>query len=141
MTPDYSIESSRSFITESIAARRERRNLGFGIFRGAELAGSIGFVDFDWTTRKTELGYWIDKREEGRGIITAACKILVEYAFDDLSMNRIEIRCAAENIRSAAVPERLGFRLEGALRQVEYRNGKLHDFNIYGLLADDPRLW
>jgi ribosomal-protein-serine acetyltransferase len=141
MTPDYSMESSRKFLSDAIANRREKKNLGFGIFRRDELIGSIGFVEFDWKSRRTEIGYWIDKAEEGKGIVSRACRLLINYAFEDLDMNRIEIRCSAENTRSAAVPERLGFTKEGILRQAEFRNGKLHDFNIYALLAEDPRLW
>jgi len=141
MTADYSLESSKKFLTEAIANRRERKNLGLGIFRDEQLIGSIGFVEFDWTSRKTEIGYWLDSEEEGQGIVTRACRTLIEYAFQELGMNRIEIRCSAENFRSAAVAERLGFTKEGTLRQAELRNGKLHDFCIFGLLADDPSLW
>ena len=141
MTPDYSIKHARKFLTEGILARKERKSLGLAIFRRGELIGSIGFVEFDWKARKTEIGYWIDKSVEGRGIITRATRMLIDYAFDELDMNRIEIQCSAENVRSAAVPERLGFKLEGYLRQAEFRNGKLHDFKIYSLLAEDDRLW
>jgi ribosomal-protein-serine acetyltransferase len=141
MTPDYSIDHSKKFLTDAIANTRERKSLGLGMFRGGELIGSIGFVEFDWRSRRTEIGYWIDRAEEGKGIVTRACRLLIEYAFDDLDMNRIEIRCSAENVRSAAVPERLGFTKEGFLRQAEFRNGKFHDFFVFGLLAEDPRLW
>ena len=141
VTPDYCIESSKTFLSQAIANRTARKNLGLGIFRDERLIGSIGFVEFDWVARKTEIGYWLDSAEVGRGIVTQACRALIKYAFEELEMNRIEIQCSAENHRSAAIPERLGFTKEGVLRQAEMRNGKLHDFNIYGLLAEDPRLW
>ena len=141
MTPEYSIESSEKFLTDAIISRRERKNLGLGIFRSEQLIGSVGFVKFDWVSKKTEIGYWVDREEEGKGIVTRSCRTLIEYAFDELGMNRIEIRCSSENLRSAAVPERLGFTKEATLRQAEFRNGKPHDFYIYGLLAADPRLW
>jgi len=141
MTPGYSIESAKDFVARSIATVEAKSGLGFGIFRDRQFIGSVGFVYFDWVARKTEIGYWIDKREEGKGIITKACVRLIRYAFDDLRMNRIEIRCSTENLRSAAIPERLGFKKEGVLRQVELRNGRLHDFTVYGLLADDPHVW
>ena len=48
-------------------------------------------------------------------------------------------RYAAANLRSAAIPERLGFRKEGVLRQSEFRDGKLHNFIIYGQLAEEWR--
>ena len=137
MTPDYDLASAEEFIERSKKAIAEKSGQGFGIFRDEEFIGSIGFVYFDWKTRKTEIGYWIDKEDEGKGIVSSACRTLIDYAFDDLSMNRIEIRCSATNARSAAIPERFGFTKEGVLRQSEWRNGQLHDFNVYGLLASE----
>ena len=141
MTTDYSIESAREFINNANEAIAQCKALSLGIFRKDTLIGGIGFVLFDWKSRKTEIGYWIDKAEEGRGIITRSTVALIEYAFDKLKLNRVEIRCSAENRRSAAIPERLGFVREGRLRQAEYRNGRLHDFYVFGLLADDERVW
>jgi ribosomal-protein-serine acetyltransferase len=141
MTPDYSRESTETFLRTSIEARRRRENLGFGLWQGTSLIGSIGFTRFDWTSKKTEIGYWIDKDWEGKGIVTEATKTLIKYAFDDLGLNRIEIHCSTLNARSSAIPERLGFQKEGVLRRSEFRNGTLHDFAIYGLLADDSRVW
>jgi ribosomal-protein-serine acetyltransferase len=141
MTDDYSLESAKKFIDDSITNRKERKNLGLGIFRGDEVIGSIGFVHFDWEARKTEIGYWIARSEEGKGIISTATKRLIEYTFDELEFNRIEIRCSVENARSAAVPIRLGFQLEGTFRQAEIIHGRFHDFYVYALLAEDKRLW
>ena len=135
--PDYSAESAKEFIRASIASTTDGSHLGLGIFKDGNFIGSIGYVKLDWTSRKTEIGYWIDKAEEGKGIISEACRVLIDYAFGDLGMNRIEIRCSAENRRSAAIPELFGFKKEGVLRQSEFRNGRLHDFVIYGLLADE----
>ena len=141
MTPDYSLDSAKDFIVRAKKGLVERTSTSFAIFHGDKFIGSIGFVYFDWKARKTEIGYWIAKEEEGKGLITRLCQLIIRYAFDDLDMNRVEIRCAADNMRSAAVPQRLGFKKEGTHRQAEFRNGELRDFNIYGLLATDPRLW
>jgi ribosomal-protein-serine acetyltransferase len=141
MIPDYSLESARTFIIESITNRLQKKDLRLGIFRESKLIGSIGFVHFDLDAKKTEIGYWIDKDEERRGIITRACRVLIDYAFNELEMNRVEIRCSTKNLRSAAVPERLGFTKEAVLRQSERLKDGLHDFSVYSLLAQDPRLW
>ncbi len=138
-TPDYSIESAKKFIADGIAHRLERKTLGLAVLRGDRLIGSIGFNRLDWAAHVCEIGYWIDLGEEGKGIITRACRTMIAYAFDRLEMNRVEIRCSTENARSAAVPERLGFTKEGVLRQAEMLSGRAHDFCIYGLLAEDPR--
>jgi ribosomal-protein-serine acetyltransferase len=141
MTPDYSLESARTFIIDSITNRLQKKDLRLGIFHDSKLIGTIGFVYFDLEAGKTEMGYWIDREHEGRGIVTKACRVLIDYAFDELKLNRVEIRCSAKNLRSSAVPEGLGFTKEGVLRQSEVLHDGLHDFNVYGLLAQDPRLW
>lgn len=86
---------------------------------------------------KTEIGYWIDREEQGKGIVSAATVKLIAFAFDTIGINRIEIRCAADNRRSAAIPRRLGFQQEGCLRQSEFRNGRLRDFLVFGLIKSE----
>jgi ribosomal-protein-serine acetyltransferase len=139
MVDDYSLKHAKTFIAESITSRGRKESCGFGIFCHEKLIGSIGFVNFDWKSRRTELGYWIAKEEEGKGIITRASKILIDHAFRKWKINRIEIRCSTVNTRSSAVPKRLGFRLEGTLRKYAFRNGRMHDFYVYGLLASEWR--
>jgi ribosomal-protein-serine acetyltransferase len=139
ITPDYSLESARQFIRQYLVDREERKTLGLGIFRGDRFIGSIGFVNFDWRAMKTEIGYWISSEDEGKGIVSSACRLLIDFAFNELKMNRIEIRCSSENSRSAAIPKRLGFQKEGRLRQSEFRDGHLHDFDVFGLLASEWR--
>lgn len=141
MTPDYSIDSAKKFITDGIKNRLDKKTLGLALERDGKLIGSTGFNRLDWTARVCEIGYWIDRAEEGKGVVTRACRAMIDYAFHGLELNRVEIRCSTENSRSAAVPERLGFKLEGTLRQADVLNGRAHDFYIYGLLAQDPRLW
>ena len=141
MTPEYSTEDARKFVVEGIRNRMDKTALGLALEKDGELIGSIGFNRLDWAARLCEIGYWIDREAEGKGTITKACRALIDYAFDDLSMNRVEIRCSSENTRSAAVPERLGFKLEGKLRQAEVLHGRAHDFLVFGLLAEDRRLW
>ena len=138
-TEDYSLESAREFIKLAQKAAEENERQGFGIFFNGKFVGSIGFVSFNWTSERTEIGYWIAKDFEGRGIITKSCTELINYAFDKLQMNRIEIRCATENIRSRAIPEKLNFKLEGILRQSEWRHTRFFDMAIYSMLREEWR--
>lgn len=139
VTPDYSLEGARRFIEQSQKETAEKKRQGFGIFYNEKLVGSIGFVNFSWDSRRTEIGYWIAKDFEGKGIITKSCMTLINYAFDELELNRIEIRFATENIRSCGIPERLGFKLEGILRQALWRHTRLYDVAFYGLLKEEWR--
>lgn len=133
----YSPASAREFIAQAKNDAEARKSLGFGIFKNGTLIGSIGFVNFNWNSRRTEIGYWIAKGYEGRAIITQSCKLLINYAFDELQLNRIEIHCAFENARSRAIPEKLGFVQEGILRQSEWRHTRFYDMVIYGLLKNE----
>lgn len=137
ISPEYSLISAQEFVARSIAGWHERKSLALGIFRDEKFIGATGFVNFNWRARKAEIGYWISRDEEGKGIISSSCRCLIEFAFCELDLNRIEIRCSAENLRSSAVPKRLGFVREGLLRATECRDGRLHDYEIYGLLASE----
>src|SRR5438876_119070 len=104
--PDHSIEDYERFIDREMSGTTENKDLGFGIFRAGTLIGTIGLGYFDHDAKVTEIGYWIDSSEEGKGIISKACETLIDFAFRELGMNRIQIRCATANVRSAAIPER-----------------------------------
>lgn len=106
------------------------------LFEGL-LVGSIGFHDLDVKNKHAAIGYWVDQEHVGRGIITRCCRALIEYLFGSMGLNRVQINCAVENNRSRAVPERLGFSLEGILRQTEILKDKSGDWAVYGLLKSE----
>jgi ribosomal-protein-serine acetyltransferase len=137
VTPDFSIETAREFIERTNVGFAENKNPSYGIFYDEKIVGVIGFVNFSRQNRRIEIGYWIDKDCEGRGFIGKSCKALINYVFDELEINRVEIHCSTENTRSWAIPERLGFTLEGVLRQSEWRHTRFYDMAIYGLLKDE----
>ena len=71
--------------------------------------------------------------------MTAAVSALVRHGFRALKLNRIEIRAGVRNRRSRAIPERLGFRHEGTLRQAERLADRYVDHAVYGMLAGEWR--
>lgn len=138
-TADYTLESAREFIKSAQIDAEENKRQGLGIFLKEKFIGSIGFVKLNWVSKSTEIGYWIAKDFEGRGIVTKSCRDLINYAFEKLEMNRIEIRCATENVRSCAIAEKLNFKLEGILRQSQWRHERFFDMAIYGMLREEWR--
>lgn len=96
-----------------------------------------GFPTVDWRRRLTRIGYWLDREHEGGGTMTAAVRVLTVHALSAWELNRVEIRAAAGNRRSRAIPERLGFRQEGTLRQAELVGGRRLDSVVYSLLASE----
>lgn len=73
------------------------------------------------------------------GTMTAAVRALVEHALTTWQLNRVEIVVATGNRRSQAIPERLGFREEGTLRQYQLVDGRYLDCISYSMLAEDWR--
>lgn len=108
-----------------------------GIWRHGTLIGCIDLHQIDWSNANARIGYWLDKDHTGHGIMTRAVHLLVEYAFEALDLHRIEIHVALENHRSRRIAERLGFAMEGVLRQVQRLRGQYYDHALYALLRDD----
>jgi ribosomal-protein-serine acetyltransferase len=128
--------------TERFIAEAEAqlaRNDGFqaAIAPGGEIVGVAGFHAIDWTNRSTTLGYWLAEDAQGRGTMTTVVRALVDYAFEEWKLHRLEIHCAPANHRSRAIPERLGFREEAFLRETELVGGRYLDSVVYGLLKGD----
>ncbi len=108
-------EDSEEFVRTSIANWLLRKLTTFAIFTkdNGRFIGCTGFHAIDWDLRKFETGYWIRSSETGKGYITEATKAVTRFAFEHFKARRLEIRCDAENLKSKAIPERLGFKLEG----------------------------
>jgi ribosomal-protein-serine acetyltransferase len=118
-----------------------RTDLIMGIWDPGEtrLFGSTGLRRIDWRMRIFEIAYWIRPEEERKGLVTETVRELCRFAFEELAANRVHIRCAANNTRSAAVPRRLGFVEEGRMLNGGMGpDGVLHDTLSFGLT---PELW
>jgi len=126
-----------AFVEAAMKQNAERRGFHSGIWLEGALAGAVGMHPVDWEHRSISLGYWIGEEFEGRGLIRAAVARIVHHCFLDLKLERVEIRAGAENARSRAVAERLGFQLEGVLRHAQLVRGRFLDMAIYSLLASE----
>ncbi|HLX57089.1 MAG TPA: GNAT family protein [Ktedonobacteraceae bacterium] len=129
------VEHSLEFIRGSL--RQFANNEGFqtGIWYQGKLAGGIGYHTIEWSSHKVEIGYWLAASMQGKGLMTRATKTLVTYAFQELHLNKVEIRCATGNMRSRAIPERLGFTQEGVIRDAGWLYDHFIDLVVYGMLA------
>ena len=125
------------FIKTSLEQFAHNEGLAAGIWCGEELIGTIGTHKIDWLNRRVEIGYWVGSRFQGRGIVTAACRALIDHAFNEWKLNRVEIHCATSNAKSCAIPERLGFQFEGVLRRAQLVRGDYFDIRVYSMLFQD----
>jgi len=90
------------------------------IWQNGRLADTINLHDIDSEIWKTNVGYWLGAECQDRGFMTKACRVLLDYAFQELNLNRVEILCTVQNTKGRAIPERLGFVQEDVIRQAEW---------------------
>lgn len=86
-----------------------------------------------------EIGYWIDERHQGKGLVSEAAAALAKHALTDLALSRVEIHCNPDNVASNRVAEKLGFTREGVLRKrFAYASDKpLRDLVYWTLFRED----
>lgn len=108
-----------------------------GIWYQGNIAGVIGFHYFNRQNLSTSIGYWLGQKYQGKGLMTKAVSAMVDYALNVEGLNRVEIRCATENHKSRAIPERLGFTQEGCLRDNECLYGRFVDHIVYSILKKE----
>ncbi len=132
-----SVEDTEKFIQLGLEEWEKRIGVEFGIWHKGKPAGCIGLHELNQQNHKTVIGYWLAEKFQGKGIMTDSVKALINYLFDELKLNRIEIHCAVGNEKSCAIPERLGFTNEGVMREAEWLNDHYVDWNLYALLASD----
>jgi ribosomal-protein-serine acetyltransferase len=137
------LQGTSAFVASSVRQAADRQGLQLAIVEDDGIVGVIGFHRVDWENRSTSIGYWIAESAQGRGTVTRAVRALVDHAFAAWELHRVEIRAGTGNLRSRAIPSRLGFREEGVLREAERVGERYIDHVLYAVLArewDPPRV-
>jgi ribosomal-protein-serine acetyltransferase len=104
-------------LRRSLKQFAENNGVQAGIWYDGRLARVVGYHGIDLQNRSIKLGYWLGKEYQGKGLISAACRALVDHALKELGLNQVGMTCAIENESSCAIPDRLGFQQEGVQRQ------------------------
>ena len=128
---------TEQFIRRAQAQLEEDNGFQAAVVCEERIAGAIGYHSVDWGRRQTGIGYWLSEDRQGKGTMTLAVAALVDHALGEWELNRVEVRVAVENQRSRAIPERLGFRQEGVLREAERVGERYLDTVVYSVLASD----
>lgn len=135
-----SVDDSAAYVKSVVDMPEICREYVFTIICDGEFAGLAGFKETDRGNRKSEIGYWLSEPFQGRGIMTKAVKTLVRFAFSELGLNRVMIKCAPKNMKSRNIPKRLGFSFEGIERDSELvKEGIFRDAEVYSILKSEFR--
>lgn len=129
-------EDTRQFVRESLRRFRTGRSLQMGIWQGGSLVGAIGLFRSSSAEPEAEIGYWIDQAAEGQGLVTRATEAIMRYAFEQWRVQSVRIRVEPENLRSRAIPERLGFRLREQVQE-EWTDGSTRTLLVYVMSAQE----
>src|SRR5690625_531751 len=127
-----SSEDALLFIKNSFQLYNNREAITAGVFAHEELVGVVGFNHLDFKNKIGFIGYWLSMQYQGRGIMTQSVAAFITYGFNDLCLNRIDLRTASENTKSQAIAKRLGFIKEGRIRDAEWLYNRYVDHIIYG---------
>jgi ribosomal-protein-serine acetyltransferase len=131
------VADTKQFIESTQKQFASNNGIQAGIWYNGNITGVIGFHGINWSNKSTSIGYWLGEGYQGKGIMTKACRAFINYAFGELNLNRVEIRCAVQNYKSRAIPKRLQFINEGTIRQPEWLYDHYVDHVVYGILAQE----
>ena len=131
------VSDTEKFLKSQLLRFQQGEALHITIFDRDRIAGVVGFNQIDSFSNIGYVGYWLGEEYNGKGTMTKSVRELIKIGYSYYSLNRIDIRCAVENSRSRAIPERLGFKNEGIIRNAEKVYDKYLDHVVYGLLIND----
>lgn len=136
---DFTIKmnDTERFVKSILEKPVSKRDEVYVIWYNHEFAGLIGFKDADRINDKIEIGYWLIEKVTGKGLATSATRKMINLAFRNMDMNRVQIRCGVGNDKSSAIPRRLGFSLEGIERAGERHNHDYIDLEVFSLLKQE----
>ena len=127
------IADAKSHLKDSAAKRLKKENYLFGLYDSEKLIGYINVKNIVWNIPKCELGYFIDKYYQGKGLMTKYIGEVLRFCFEELKVVKVYLRIAKENVGSIRIAKKNGFEKEGVLRK-EFRieTGELIDVEYYG---------
>jgi ribosomal-protein-serine acetyltransferase len=134
------MEETQKHLSDVINKAKDKQYFPFIVedTDSGKIISSIQVKNFDWNVPKAEIGYYVDQDYEGKGIVSKATSLIVDFCFEELALSKLFIRTHEANAGSRKVAEKNGFLLEGTIRR-DYRttSGELVDLMYYGLLKEE----
>ena len=132
----YNRMMEREFV-ENIGKKSDQVHFLITDAEDDEKIGMVSLMEINNTIGKAEIGLWITPEHQEEGYGTEASKLVTDYGFDELRLNRIFARVYDNNPRSISIWEKLDYRKEGILREAGFKEGKFVNLLIYGILKKE----
>ena len=126
--------TAEDFITSALEQFEKNQGFQAGVWQAGQLVGVVGLRQ---EQRRGGIDYMLASAFRGKGIMTKVVKALVDYGFNELNLNRMDIHADTKNVKSCAIPERLGFTKEGVCREWICYGDSFGDMAIYAVLASE----
>ncbi|WP_371527014.1 GNAT family N-acetyltransferase [Streptomyces sp. NBC_01283] len=133
------LESARKLLQTYADKQAADTGRLWGIWLDGTLVGGVLFRIFDTAMESCEVGVWLEPSAAGRGLITRASRVLIDWAVDERGMHRVEWLASTANGPSIAVAKRLGMTKDGVLRECFPWQGVRHDMEVWSVLAPEWR--
>lgn len=130
-----SVDDTRKTLMTNYLLHHRHYTKMYLIFYRQQLAGVFSFNLIEPTNKTAYIGYWLDEKMQGNGIISATIECLLAKFSHEGRVRRFVIKSIVSNLASNRVAINNGFALEGCLKQAEFLNGLYHDQNIYGRIV------
>lgn len=131
----------QAFATRCTARERDGAagvSFGFGMFVDDRFCGEVNINHvLRGAIQSGTIGYWVDQRVAGRGLVAEAVVVLCEFAFEQLGLHRLEVCIVPRNANSRRVMQKLAFREEGVATRLLEINGTWEDHVRYGFTAEE----
>lgn len=134
----HTVEDPKKYIKGTMDVSNNENEFVFAIKYKNKTVGLVGFKQADNANKKIEIGYWLSEKFQKRGIMRRCVNRMIEFAFYDLELNRIQIKCAVGNEKSINIPKYFGFTYEGKERDGElFPDGSFVDIKVFSLLKGE----
>lgn len=127
----------KKWLKKSFEETKNKKAFHFTIFLNKEPIGSVDLTKIESLHKKAYLGYWLARKYWSQGIMTEATRMILDFGFNQLKLNRIESSHFKQNKRSQRVQEKSGLKKEGIGRQAFFKDGKFIDEVRRAVLAKD----
>ena len=111
----------------------------YGIWLDGTLVGGVLFRTMNVEQGTAEVGCWLEPAAVGKGLVTRAARVIIDWAVHERGIHRIEWQVASGNAASIAVARRLGMQRDGVLRSNNVHHGQRYDTEVWSILADEWR--
>lgn len=136
--PDAPMPTFGQLRRELARQAREGQSLPFALEHDGELGGQVTVTGIAWgSLRSGQVGYWIDRRLAGRGLMPLAVAMVVDHCFGSLGLHRLEVNIRPENVASLRVAEKLGLREEGLRERFLHIDGAWRDHRSFAVTAEE----